>query len=156
MRLPAFLVVILALFTHPAFAELKCDINEASAQVMEQRERFNDAIIQSDIDTIAAILNENVTLVTGTDSELFNGKQAQLAIWQSDFDSPEPPTIYIRTPHCVVVSKLGNMAMEYGDWKGKLNGNTLFSGSYNAKWRYSALDQQWMLDAEIYMTSYLK
>lgn len=49
---------------------------------------------------------------------------------------------------------LSKMAMEHGNWVGQLNADVLFSGSYTAKWRLNKEQQTWLLEAEVYMTSY--
>jgi hypothetical protein len=48
------------------------------------------------------------------------------------------------------------MAMEYGQWKGIRGDAILYSGSYSAKWRFNGASQSWLLEAEIFMTDYVK
>lgn len=150
------LVCILAPFATISAPSQQCHTNEVTAKIVKQRDLFNKAIENADVDAIAALLSESVILVTGSDSVLFTGKQAQLDIWQSDFDKGDERDIYLRTTQCVTLSSLGTMAMEYGQWEGIRGDNLLYSGSYSAKWRFNGASQSWLLEAEIFMTDYAK
>lgn len=147
---------ILASFATVSAPSQQCHTNEVTAKIVQQRDLFNKAIKNADADAIAAILSESVILVTGSDSVLFTGKQAQLDIWQSDFDKGDERDIYLRTTQCLTISSLGTMAMEYGQWEGVRDDTILFSGSYSAKWRFNSASRSWLLDAEIFMTDFVK
>lgn len=150
------LVCILASFTTVSAPSQQCHTNEVTTKIVQQRDLFNKAIKEADVDAIAAILSESVILVTGSDSVLFTGKQAQLDIWLSDFDKGDERDIYLRTTQCVTISSLGTMAMEYGQWEGIRGDNLLYSGSYSAKWRFNDASQSWLLEAETFMTDFVK
>ncbi|MBI1391272.1 MAG: hypothetical protein GC152_00895 [Alphaproteobacteria bacterium] len=77
------------------------------------RESFNLAIAGRDLDGIAAVLSDDVILVSGTDSDRVVGRGAQLEIWREDFESANR-LIYRRTPLCIVASTLRPIAMEQG------------------------------------------
>jgi hypothetical protein len=58
---------------------------DAIKNVHSQRQIFNQAIAEKDLQSIKNIFHEDVILVTGTDSDVFSGADAQLAIWRDDF-----------------------------------------------------------------------
>lgn len=119
--------------------------------VYAARVAFNQAIAEKDIDAIRAVLADDVLLVTGTDSVVFDGRSEQLSIWQTDFEAAER-AIYERTTTCVSMSPLFPIALETGTWRGVRteDANDFAAGSYAAKWRN--IDGAWRLEAEIYST----
>ena len=119
--------------------------------VKAQRAAFNAAIAAKDIDGIAATLHENVILVTGTASEVYAGRAAQLPLWQGDFDSADR-AVYERTTECVRVSEAFPVALESGRWRGERDANAanFAAGAYAAKWR--RVDGTWLLEAELFST----
>lgn len=125
-----------------------------SAQVKairSQRAAFNTAIHTLDIAAIEAVLAEDVLLITGSDSDVYTGREAQLNIWRGDRDNAERP-IYRRKTTCVQASLLFPIAMEYGTWRGGRTPSTasFAAGSYSAKWRLN--EGTWLLEVETYMT----
>lgn len=88
------------------------EINAAEIDAVHaQRAAFNAAIAAEELETIAAVLHENVLLVTGTASEVFSGRAAQVALWGEDFAAGER-AVYVRTPECVRVSAEFPVALE--------------------------------------------
>jgi len=124
---------------------------QAERQIRAQRGAFNRAIAIGDIKAIAAILADNVQLITGTDSMLFAGKPAQLAIWTQDFGD-RSRGIYVRTPDRIRVSSIRPMALETGHWRGvdTASAKDWAAGDYVAKWR--RIDGAWRIESETYMT----
>lgn len=122
-----------------------------AADITAARAAFNQAIAEKDIGAIRAVLAEDVLLVTGTDSIVFNRRSAQLPIWQADFEADER-AIYERTAKCVSLSPLLPIALETGTWRGVRtdDANDFAAGSYAAKWR--KIDGAWRLEAEIFST----
>lgn len=122
-----------------------------AAGVYAARAAFNQAIAEKNITAIRGVLAEGVLLVTGTDSTVFNGRSAQLSIWQTDFEAAER-AIYERTTTCVSISPLLPIALETGTWRGARtdDANDFAAGSYAAKWR--KIDGAWRLEAEIFST----
>jgi hypothetical protein len=149
-------VLALTTFTVSSAPDTFCHATQASKHIIQQRDLFNKAISNANLKSIASILSDSVILITGSNSDLFNGKQAQLDIWGSDFKKGVERDIYIRTTDCVSISDLGFMAIEYGQWKGFRDETTLHSGIYTAKWRFDETSQSWLLEAEIFMTNYIK
>ena len=149
-----FMAVSLLLVNSGRASEIICDETELSAQIIEHRNAFNEAIRTADLVKIESLLSSDNILITGSNSDLYGSKQAHLDVWRKNFASTEERIMYVRTPACVSVSKLGYMALEYGNWNGQKDSNALFSGSYTAKWRLNIELQKWFLEAEVYMTSY--
>lgn len=124
--------------------------------VRAQRAAFNEAIAEKDIEAVAATMHESIILVTGTASEVFMGREAQVSLWQKDFENPRR-AVYVRTTDCVRVSEIFPVALETGRWRGEREGQadepgakSFAAGTYAAKWRL--VDGTWLLEAEIFAT----
>jgi len=124
--------------------------------VRGQRTAFNEAIAKKDIEAVAATMHENIILVTGTASEVFTGRAAQLSLWQKDFEDPGR-AVYVRTTDCVRVSEVFPVSLETGHWRGVREGQADGSGAksfaagvYAAKWR--RVDGTWLLESEVFAT----
>ncbi|NBC37550.1 DUF4440 domain-containing protein [Novosphingobium sp. FSY-8] len=130
----------------------------ADLAIRMQRAAFNRALAQGDLNAITAILHPNVTLITGSDSALLNGRKAQLQAWKREFGAaPAQRTNYVRTPDAIHVSPVEPIAMETGAWQGAnaTTGAVQASGRYAAKWRNLVPlgpAPQWVLMAEIFVT----
>ena len=124
---------------------------DAIKNVHSQRQIFNQAIAEKDLQSIKDIFHEDVILVTGTDSDVFSGADAQLAIWRDDFSSADR-AVYVRTPRCIRVSSVAPVALEFGTWRGERlsRAGDFAAGSYAAKWR--EIDGRWYLESEIFAT----
>lgn len=123
-----------------------------TVMILEARDSFNTAILEKDIDGVAAVLADDVVLITGTDSLQFSGRSAQLELWREDF-ARDDRIVYDRSPTCVTVSKLYPIAMEIGEWRGSRSADdeNFVGGSYSAKWR--KLDDRWIIEAETFLTT---
>lgn len=128
-----------------------CSDDAPARAIQDQRSGFNAAIAEKDAETIASVLAEDVLLITGTDSDLYSGREVQVELWRSDFDSDER-LVYVRTPECIQVSELFPIALERGRWRGEPENDDpgVVRGSYSAKWRHE--DNAWRLEVEVYMT----
>ena len=133
----------------PASAAPK--IANAEQAIRDLRAAFNRAIAIGDIRGIAAVLADNVQMVTGTDSSLYSGKAAQLEIWSQDLRD-RSRGIYVRTPDRIRVSSIRPMALETGHWRGvdTASARDWAAGDYVAKWR--RIDDAWRIESETYMT----
>ncbi len=100
---------------------------------------------------IADVLADDVVLVTGTDSVVFAGREAQLATWRDDFVDVRR-AVYVRTPDCIRVFSVTPIALEYGRWRGEreVARENFAIGRYTAKWR--RIDGAWRLEAEVFAT----
>ena len=116
-----------------------------------QRAAFNRALVEMDLSAIRALLHPNAILVTGSDSWVISGRQAQLTAWKREFASPARIT-YARMPTSITVSPIEPIAMEQGEWKGVAaeTQEAAASGIYSAKWR--ELKGAWLIEAEIFVT----
>ncbi len=123
----------------------------AAARIRAARDAFNRAIADKNVEAIAGVLADDVILVTGTDSDIFNGRAAQVDLWRSDFERPER-LIYVRSPECVSLSPLYPIAVETGAWHGapEKGGADYVGGIYTAKWRN--VENRWTLEAETFAT----
>ncbi len=129
------------------------DVGDAEhvAAIKSQRGFFNSGIRHLDIAAIASVLADDVILITGTDSDVYRGREAQLDIWRGDRENADR-AIYVRTPGCIQASPIFPIAMEYGTWHGAppSEPSNFAAGSYTAKWRLS--EGTWLLEIETYMT----
>jgi ketosteroid isomerase-like protein len=146
-------VLCLILLSTQARAELCEGFGDDAAieRIRAQREAFNQAIAKKDIEAIGSVLHENVILITGTNSEVYEGREAQLALWRQDFDEGRR-AVYVRTSHCVRVSPIAPIALEYGAWHGVRDNDLddFAAGRYAAKWRQ--VGEAWRLESEVYAT----
>jgi ketosteroid isomerase-like protein len=124
---------------------------EAEAEIRAQRIAFNAAIAAGDVRPIAAILADNVQMITGSDSIHVAGKQAHLDRWTEGFKNPKR-LVYVRTTTQVTVSPILPIALEYGHWRGAPTSadENWIGGDYTAKWRRT--DGVWRVEVETYVT----
>src|SRR3546814_7005941 len=82
------------------------------------------------------LLGRDVVMVTGSDSAVVSGRNAQIKAWRREFASPAR-AVYTRTPVRVAISRVEPVALEQGHWQGveARSGKALASGDYAAKWR---------------------
>ncbi|WOJ96996.1 nuclear transport factor 2 family protein [Congregibacter brevis] len=118
--------------------------------VRDARTAFNVAIRDDDLDAMAGLFDEDIVLVTGTDSDLFVGRAQQLDLWRSEVGDADRLS-YLREATHVEVSPLSAIALESGVWTGKATSGDEVGGEYSAKWRCQ--DARWMLEAELFMTT---
>lgn len=153
MKLAALHLILATVFAPLATAQ-SCDNpgDGADAELIrEQRSLFNTAIAQADIDMLDSIMHEEIVLITGTNSDIYLGREAQVNLWKKDFAQAER-AVYLRTTHCIRVSPLLPIAMESGAWRGVFNtdADSFAAGSYAAKWRKQ--DGAWLLESEVFAT----
>lgn len=123
----------------------------AELAIRSRRAAFNRAIADGDAAAIAPILGRDVIMVTGSDSAVIAGRNAQIKVWRREFASPAR-IVYTRTPASVAVSRVEPVALEHGHWLGvdAGSGKALASGDYSAKWR--EVLGEWVIVAEIFAT----
>jgi len=124
----------------------------AIQRIRTARHDFNKAIVAEEIKPISEILSPDVILVTGTDSTVIIGRDAQLSIWREDF-ADDNRLVFQRRAQCIELSPLYPIAMERGTWRGarEAGGEENVSGQYIAKWRL--LEGVWRIEAETYATT---
>ncbi|KHK89991.1 DUF4440 domain-containing protein [Novosphingobium malaysiense] len=123
----------------------------AELAIRRRRATFNRAIAEGDIAAISQVLARDVMMVTGSDSAVVSGRNAQIKAWRREFSSPAR-AIYTRTPVSIAVSRIEPVALEQGHWQGVEagSGKALAAGDYAAKWR--EVLGEWVIVAEIYAT----
>jgi len=119
--------------------------------IRNRRAAFNRAIADGDAQAIGPILARDCVMVTGTDSAVIAGRNAQVKVWQRAFASSKR-LIYTRLPATITVSPIEPIALEQGEWQGIEQGAAApaASGLYTAKWR--EVGGQWIIEAEIFVT----
>lgn len=128
----------------------------AELAIRTRRAAFNRAIAEGDAQGIGPILARDCVMVTGTDSAVIAGRNAQLRVWQREFAVPRSAAgsrlVYVRTPDAITVSPVEPIALEQGEWQGtdQASGALAASGIYTAKWRN--VGGQWVIEAEIFVT----
>ncbi|MDT0594795.1 nuclear transport factor 2 family protein [Glaciecola petra] len=147
------ILLLLLAFVHSfAVASVPCEESPESAKITAQRMAFNQAIVDTDIKTMDKILTSDVILITGTESVVFSGKQAQLSLWEDDAkENGDAKTICDRVAQCIQVTSDEKMAMESGQWLCSNSGELTYKGIYSAKWRQ--IDGLWQIEAETFMTT---
>jgi ketosteroid isomerase-like protein len=153
MRSTIVALAICLMAGHAAADPIACTAadNRDVTAIHQARDAFNRAIAVKDAGAIRAVLVKDVILVTGTDSSTIVGRDAQVAVWQEDFDADDR-AVYVRTPTCVSLSPLAPIALEIGTWRGvdTRPQHDEAAGAYTAKWRRTA--DGWQLEAEIFAT----
>jgi ketosteroid isomerase-like protein len=119
--------------------------------VRARRAAFNRAIAEGDATAIGLVLARDCVMVTGTDSAVIAGRNAQVKVWQREFASPNR-LVYTRIPTAITVSPVEPIALEQGEWQGVEQGAAVpaASGIYTAKWR--EVGGQWVIEAEVFVT----
>ncbi|MET0240936.1 MAG: DUF4440 domain-containing protein [Sphingobium sp.] len=119
--------------------------------IRARRAAFNRAIADGDAAAIGPILARDCVMVTGTDSAVIAGRNAQVKVWAREFAAPGR-LVYTRTPGAITMSPVEPIALEQGEWQGiaKASGALTASGIYTAKWREAG--GLWVVEAEIFVT----
>ena len=131
--------------------QLVGDKSQARA-ILAEREAFNTALAERDLDAIARVLGEDCVLVPGDDATVIQGREAQLESWKS-IHSNMDEAHYLRSPARIEVSDEGHLAAETGRWTGGWVSEGMqisYMGRYFAKWRLDGLD--WKIEAETFVT----
>jgi hypothetical protein len=122
----------------------------AELAIRARRAAFNRAIADGDAAAIGPILARDCVMITGTDSAVIAGRNAQVKVWTREFAVPAR-LVYVRTPGVITVSPIEPIAFEQGEWRGNgTTGTFAASGIYSAKWR--EVGAQWVIEAEIFVT----
>ena len=127
--------------------------------IRARRAAFNRAIAEGDAAAIGPLLARDCVMVTGTDSAVISGRNAQVQVWQREFAAGKSGSgrlVYTRLPTAITVSPVEPIALEQGEWQGVEQGaaqpatSPAASGVYTAKWR--DVGGQWVIEAEIFVT----
>jgi ketosteroid isomerase-like protein len=120
------------------------DVDE---EIRGLRAKSNRAMAARDVDTFAAMLEENYVMVRGNGS--FASRETTLAAFGKDFERPGSVR-YERLTERVEVSEAAEMAAEDGRWVAKLpDGRAAYGGTYLAMWRRSG--EGWKIRSELFV-----
>jgi ketosteroid isomerase-like protein len=130
------------------------EINEspASKAIRYVRERYNQAIVKHDVETIGSLLAPEYHVVTGRSAQS-HGVEEQQRRWAEVFEK-DPAVIYRRVPREIRVNELWGLAEELGNWTGSYSAEMATasaSGVYAAKWQ-RAENGEWLVQAEVFTT----
>lgn len=127
----------------------------AELAIRARRAAFNQAIADGNAAAIGSMLARDCIMVTGSDSAVIAGRNAQVKVWAREF-AARRRLVYTRTPGTIIVSPAEPIALEQGEWQGvetSADGSAdalTVSGVYTAKWRESS--GHWLIEAEIFVT----
>jgi hypothetical protein len=115
-----------------------------------RRESSNAAIARHDTAGFAAILAEDLFVVSSTSTHSASKREHVLSM--AAWFAARPDVTYRRTPGSVRVFDAWGMASESGSWVGswtEADGKVAIGGSYFAKWRYRG--GNWFVEVETYV-----
>ena len=123
----------------------------AELAIRQQRALFNRAIAARDATAIGPILARDCVMMTGTDSAVISGRNAQVKVWKAMFAAGDT-TVFTRTPETITLSAVEPIAFEQGQWEGRAPDAAAAesAGVYTAKWR--EVGGVWQIEAEIFVT----
>ncbi len=133
---------------------ISSEMNESptSNAIRHARERYNQAIVNRDVETIGALLAPEYHVVTGRSAQS-HGIAEQRRRWAGLFEKDQA-VIYRRVPREIRVNELWGLAEELGNWTGSYSAETTTasaSGVYAAKWQ-RAENGEWLVQAEVFTT----
>ena len=118
-------------------------------QIRLARDRFNLAIVERDVPTIAALLAPSYHLVSSRNSQT-GGVGEALEMWGNTF-ARDTAEFYVRTPREIRVHEAWGQAEELGDWDGHRSQGgepVRVFGTYAAKWIRNS--GEWTLQSEVF------
>ena len=124
-------------------------------RIRQRRESSNAAIARHDTAGFAAILAEDLVVVTSNSRHDLNRSEhvRSMAAW---FVS-RPDVVYRRTPVTVRIFDPWRMASEDGTWVGSWTAageQVEVGGRFFAKWRFK--DGDWFVESETYVPTYCR
>lgn len=145
-------LLVLLLSARPAAAQTAGVTVTSPAEdlIRRRRESSNAAIARHDTAGFAAILAEELFVVTSTSTHDAGKREHVLSM--AAWFAARPDVIYRRTPASVRVFDAWGMASESGSWVGswtEADGKVVIGGSYFAKWRFK--DGAWFVESETYV-----
>lgn len=129
---------------------MSTDLNLDEDAIRTARASSNLAIVNKDIDGIAASWANDILVLSSTSAHLV-GARANRHYYLAQF-TRRPDTLWVRTPTVISVLQAWNMALEEGDWVGSWtdpDGPVELRGRYTAQWR--RLSGTWRIQGEIYV-----
>lgn len=130
----------------------KMNESPASNAIRYARERYNQAIVNRDVETIGSLLAPEYHVVTGRSAQS-HGVEEQRRRWADLFEK-DHAAIYRRIPREIRVNELWGLAEELGNWTGSYSAEMATasaSGVYAAKWQ-RAENGEWLIQVEVFTT----
>jgi ketosteroid isomerase-like protein len=121
---------------------------DQAAIIKSKRTASNAAIAKHDLEGISKYWLPDFVQVRGNATYL-TGKDAVTNSWIELFKT-NPSISYVRNPSEIIISKNDTLAWEKGKWIGIKSYSK--GGNYSAMWRKK--DNEWMLQAEIFVSLY--
>lgn len=115
-----------------------------TAAIRAARLAQNVAIVQNDLDRIAAFWTDDVVLTRGLGA-VTQGRDAYRALFAHD------SVMYQRLPEQIEVSAAWPLAFESGSWIGRSvrSGKPMIFGRYSAQWLKR--DGRWLIHSEVFV-----
>lgn len=114
------------------------------------RRRYNDAILNRNVEAICSFFSDDYHVVTGRGIQS-HGIEEQYHRWKTAFQA-DPNVLYRRVTRELRLSEQLGFAEELGCWVGKYTLDqkiVLVAGVYAAKWQRQASDL-WLLQTEVF------
>ena len=111
----------------------------------------NAAIARHDLDAIAALWTDDVSLCRGLGAQL-SGKANYRQLFANDDPAAADVIVYERIPVSVDVAERWPLAFETGRWtghRGSVHGPVVISGRYSAQWVQRPAG--WLIRAEVFV-----
>jgi len=148
----AALFLLLSAASLPASAQSAGESGSSADEnlIRRRRESSNAAIARHDTAGFAAILADDLFVVSSTSARAASKREHLLSMAQW-FDA-RPDVTYRRTPDAVRVFAPWGMASESGTWVGswtEADGKVMIGGRYFAKWRLTG--GNWFVESETYV-----
>jgi ketosteroid isomerase-like protein len=139
------------MLTASAFAADPTPLPGAQRAAIEHaRLAQNAAIVRHDIEAIAALWTDDVTICRGLGTQLA-GKPAYRRLFMQDVGS-SAQIVYQRHPTVIEVSDLWPLAFESGLWEGRqgnAKGDVVVRGRYSAQWVKRG--DAWLIRSEVFV-----
>jgi ketosteroid isomerase-like protein len=122
---------------------------DPEAEILEKRERFNEAILARDTAALALIWTEDVHVVGSTGGRI-SGRDAYRERFADYFANRQDYT-YRRDPRRVHVREPWGVATEHGEWRARWtdsDGPIDVGGEYLMHWRRT--EHGWAVQAEMF------
>ncbi|MDO9366813.1 MAG: nuclear transport factor 2 family protein [Methylotenera sp.] len=123
---------------------------EQIANIRLQRQQYNEAILNRNVDAICAFLTADYHVVTSAGTQS-HGVEEQRRRWTARFQA-DPVVLYRRRTKELRLNKFLDAAEELGNWAGKFTLNTkiiLIAGVYSAQWQRQS-NGLWLIKSEIF------
>ena len=123
---------------------------EQRANIKLQRQRYNEAILNRNVDAICSFLTADYHVVTSAGTQS-HGVDEQRRRWTASFEA-DPVVLYRRRTRELRLNNFLDVAEELGNWAGRFTLNkqiVLAAGVYSAKWQRQQ-NGCWLIQSEVF------